>query len=164
MLVLSSGRVIDLLTSRAKYHALKNNGPQQEAEHKALYTLVDIIYRNRDENGKPKLGWTEYDYVFSGYTLADIHLAKDWSQAEKAELHYWVTQNTQKLYIETARRRLVTNQLQLSLKSYSAPESLYSSLYERIETMTLQQAEARQWMSTINNMQQLGIRKEEIIW
>jgi len=164
MLLLSSGRVVDLLTSRAKYHALKKNGPQLEAGHKALYALVDIIYRRRDENGKPKLGWTEYDYVFSGYTLADIYLAKDWSQAEKAELNYWITQDTQKLYIETARRRLVANQPQLSLKSYSAPECLYSALYERIKSLTLQQAVAKQWLATINNMQQLGIRKEEILW
>ena len=128
MLLLTSGRIIDLVTDRAKYHALENNGPQPDVEHKALYALVDIVYRHRDDNGNPKRGWTEFDFDFSGYTLADIPKAMDWSDAEKAELYLWITRDVQKQRIETARRRLVDNQQQLTRETYSAPEKLENSL------------------------------------
>jgi len=164
MLLLTSGRIIDLVTDRAKYHALENNGPQPDVEHKALYALVDIVYRHRDDNGNPKRGWTEFDFDFSGYTLADIPKAMDWSDAEKAELYLWITRDVQKQRIETARRRLVDNQQQLTRETYSAPEKLFSTLQNRIKALPLNYASAGQWLATISNMQQLGIRREEFIW
>jgi len=164
MLLLSTGRIIDLSTDRAKYHALKQHGPLPGAAHRDLYSLIDIIYRHRNAQGDPRLGWTEYDYDFSAYTLADIHLATDWSETEKIELYRWVKGDAQKQQIETARRRLVENQQKLSVKHFSAPHSLYSSLYVRLDTLSLQQANTKQWLATINNMQQSGIRQEEVIW
>ncbi|MFK5986618.1 MAG: hypothetical protein QM479_14505, partial [Pseudomonadota bacterium] len=164
MQILTSGRIVDLSTDRAKYHALKYDAPLPELEHRALYHLVDIIYRFRDNKGLPKRGWTEYDYVFSGYTLADIYKIKDWSRDEKSEFYQWINQDTQKLQIKTALRRLVDNQQQLSVKQYSAPEALYSSLQIRLQALHLAKASVKQWLATINNMQQSGLRQEEIIW
>ena len=164
MLTLSSGRIVDISTDRAKYHALNNRGPAADAEHRTLYSLVDIIYRHRDKDDITKTGWTEYDYVFSGYTLANLYQIKDWSHHEKSELLNWVSQPSQRQRIETARRRLVDNQVQLSSKHYSAPQHLYSSLLTRLKAIPLQRASVSQWQATLHNMQQSGIRQEEIIW
>jgi len=164
MLLLASGRAVDISTDRCKFNALKHNGPAPDAEHRALYVLVDVIYRLRDDDGNVKRGWTEYDYTFSGFTLADIHLADDWSNDEKSELLSWVAQQPQKIRIENARRRLVDHQTQLSSKHNSSPQFLYSLLRQRIQVLTLSRASASQWQSTINNMQQTGLRQEEITW
>jgi len=161
MLLLSSGRIVDLVTVRAKYHALKKLAPRPDVEHKALYGLVDVVYRKRDENGEPKRGWTQYDYDYSGYTLDQLHSALDWNEAEKSKLYRWVSEDAQRQHIETVRRRLVDNQEQLSVKYYSAPAKLYSILYKRITALSLQKAKIKQWRSTIKNMQ---LRGEELIW
>lgn len=162
MLCLRSGRVVDLSTNRAKYHALTHRGPAPDANHRALYKLVDVIYRKKHDNGTPRLGWTENDYFFSGYTLADIYSATDWSDEEKAELYRWASEHLQKQRIETCRRRLVEHQPQLSVKYYSAPRSLYSHLQQQLKALPLQRASAQQWRATIDNMQ--GIRQEEVSW
>ncbi|MCW8932666.1 MAG: hypothetical protein OQL19_20825, partial [Gammaproteobacteria bacterium] len=164
MLILTTGRIVDLSTERCKYHALKYHGPAPDADHKLLYSLVDIIYRFRDKDGIPKRGSTEYDYIYSGYTLADVFKANDWTDIEKKELFKWISEKTQKTLIETARRRLVDNQTQLSVKSHPAPRSLFSSLYERIKQISQTQASVTHWQTTIKNMQRSGIRQEETIW
>lgn len=164
MLLLASGRLVDISTNRAKLHALKNHGPASDAEHKALYPLVDVLYRLHDEQQNPKGGWTEYDYSYSGYTLESIKRADDWSAEEKAELSRWISQDTQKQLIETARRRLIDKQTQITAKYYKTPQSLYSLLVKRLENLPLYRASTQQWLSTINNMQQSGMRQEELFW
>jgi hypothetical protein len=164
MLLLPSGRVVDLSTDRAKYHALRQSGPGPNAAHKELYTLVDVIDRRRDGQGDPCLGWTEHDYQFSGYTLADIRSAPDWLEADKSALFTWLDHDDQRRRIETARRRLTDNQPLLSSKINSSPQRLYSVLQRRINALPLQQASAEQWRATINNMVTTGIREEEILW
>ena len=164
MLILSSGRVVDISTDRARYHALKRHNMAADVKHRALYPLVDIIYRHRDEDLIPQKGWTEYDYIFSGYTLGDLYQLWDWSQQEKNELLDWVALPTQKQRIETVRRRLVEHSNPLSSKHYSAPQHLYSVLLERLKALPLQRASVSQWQATIHNLQQSGIRQEEITW
>ena len=164
MLLLSSGRAVDLSTHRAKYHALRLRGPAVNAQHRALYALVDVIIRHKDDNDLPRSGWTEFDYVYSGYTLATIHREVDWSDAEKSELRSWALKTTQRQRIETARRRLLKNQSALSVKQSSAPQNLYSLLLKRLEVLPLQAATADHWLATIQNMQQSGLREEEINW
>ena len=164
MLILPSGRIIDLSTDRSKYHALRQQGVRPASAHRKLYSLVDIIYRRINESGKPKSGWTEYDYEFSGYTLDTIHLASDWSEEDRNALANWVQQNDQRRRIETARRRLIDNQQQLSVKLYSPPQHLYSLLQHRLVNMPLQRATAEQWLATIDNNKQRGVREEEIQW
>lgn len=164
MLVLTSGRHIDLSTDRSKHHALRQPGVGPAASHRQLYSLVDIIYRRTDDEGNPKLGWTEYDYDFSGYTLDTVRYASDWTEADKAALYQWSQQAPQRQRIETVRRRLIDSQQQLSVKLYSAPQHLYSVLQKRLIDLPLPRATAEQWLATINNMKQSGVREDEIQW
>lgn len=164
MVELPSGKVIDLSTDRSKYHALRQKGIGPHSEHRKLYALVDIVYRKFNDNGKPKQGWTEYDYEYSAYTLDSVRHASDWSDEDKAVLFRWVQQDDQCRRIETARRRLVEKQQQLSVKSYSSPRHLYSLLRRRLSKLSQQRATAAQWLATINNQKQKGLREEEIHW
>lgn len=164
MIILPSGRIVDLSCNRSKYHALRHGGVGPDSEHRKLYSLVDIIYRHSNEWGKPKTGWTEYDYDYSGYTLDTVRLAVDWSEEDKAALAEWTQQKNQRYTIEIARRRLIDNQKQISVKNYSAPEHLYSVLHERLSKLPMQSASAEQWLATINNYKKNGVREEEIQW
>jgi len=164
MMVLPSGRIIDLSTDRCKHHALRQQGVDPDSPHRKLYPLVDIIYRRRDDEGTARRGWTEYDYEFSGYTLDTVRAASDWSDEDKTALFSWVKQDIQYRRIETARRRLIDIQQQLSVKLYSSPQHLYSLLQRRLQKLPQQQATAAQWLATINNFKHSGLREEEIHW
>lgn len=164
MIVLPSGRIVDISTDRSKYHALRQPGVCPTSTHRKLYSLVDIIYRRVDESGNVKRGWTEYDYDFSGYTLDTVRFTNDWSEDDKVALFKWCVQDDQYRRIETARRRLIDNQHQLSVKLYSSPQHLYSLLQQRLINMPLQHATAKQWLATVHNFKQHGVREEEIQW
>lgn len=164
MIVLPSGRLIDLSTDRAKYHALRQHDVSSTSAHRKLYALVDIVYRRTDNAGNPKRGWSEYDYEFSGYTLDTVRFAEDWAEQDKTALCHWLQEKDQKRQIETARRRLNDNQQNLSVKTYSSPQYLYSLLEKRLNNLPLQRASAAQWHATIINMKQKGLRDEEIQW
>lgn len=164
MMELPSGRVVDLSTDRARYHALMKKGISPDIEHRKLYALVDVVYRKLDEHGKAKRGWSEYDYEYSAYTLDSVRFADDWTEKDKKALSHWAKQKDQRQRIETARRRLNDNQQQLSVRRYSSPEHLYSLLKKRLNALPLKSARARQWLATINNLKQKGVREEEIQW
>ena len=164
MLLLPSGLAVGLSTNRAKYHALRKRHHGSKVKHWDLYPLVDIIIRHIDASGEIRRGWTEYDYHFSGYTLADIHLLTDWSSEDKNALRHWIKQPEQYLRIEATRQRLEPFQNKLSTLINPAPDQLYSALKKRIEKLPQQSAPAMQWLATINNMRQTGIRKDEIDW
>lgn len=164
MLRLPSGRVVDLSTDRARYHALRRPGVGPRAQHRQLHALVDVVYRHLDVHGTPSQGWTEFDYEYSGYTLAEVRHAPDWSEADKAALSRWAAEHSQRLCIETARRRLNDNQPQLSVKYNSSPKHLYSLLQQRLTTLPLQRASVQQWRATVGNLQRQGVREEEIHW
>jgi len=164
MMVLPSGRVVDISTDRSKYHALQHSGISSTSSHRKLYSLVDVIYRKQDDSGVIKQGWTEYDYEFSGYTLDSVRFAGDWSKADKAELFNWIKQKEQQHRIESTRRRLTNNQEHLSVKHYSSPQHLYSLLRSRLQALPQKRASVTQWLSTIRNMKQNGIREKEIKW
>lgn len=164
MLVLPSGRVIDLSTDRARYHALRHPGVAPDSSHRELYALVDVVYRRRDDAGNPRRGWTEYDYDYSGYTLDTLRLAADWTDADKTALYRWAQQDTRRRLIETARRRLAENQHHLSARHHSAPQRLYSLLRQRLAALPQARAGAMQWLATIDNMTRQGVRAEEIHW
>ncbi|HHO58635.1 MAG TPA: hypothetical protein ENJ64_00230 [Thiotrichales bacterium] len=162
--VLPSGKVAGLSTDRCKYHALRQQGVDPAVPHRQLYPLVDITCHRLDETGRPKQGKTEYDYVFSGDTLASVLFADDWSDEDRKALLGWASQEDQQRYIETARRRLIDDQRQHSVKLYSSPRHLYSLLQQRLKKLPLQRASAHQWLATINNLKKNGVREEEITW
>lgn len=164
MLLLPSGKVIDLSTNRSKHHALRHQGVESTSAHSQLYSLVDIIYRHIGESGNVKMGWTEYDYDYSGYTLDSVRFVNDWTEEDKTAIASWVKEADQIRVIETARRRLIDIQEQLSVKTYSAAKQLYSILQQRLMNIPLQRATAEQWQATISNQKQNGIREEEIQW
>jgi len=164
MIILPSGRVVDLSSHRSKYHALRLGGAGPDSTHRHLYALVDIIYRKLNDAGKPKMGWTEYDYQYSGYTLDTVRMAMDWSDEDKSALFNRVQQDSPRRVIETARRRLINIQKYLSVKSYSAPHHLYLVLKERLIKLPLQRATAEQWLATIYNQKKKGVGDEEIQW
>jgi len=164
MMVLPSGKVIDLSADRSKYHALRQRGVDATAPHRRLYSLIDIIYRQLDGSGTPRRGNTEFDYTFSGYTLDTVFFASDWSEEDKAVLSSWAQQDEQYRRIETARRRLIEDQQQRSVKLYSSPQHLYSLLQHRLIDLPLKKATSEQWLATISNQTKKGVREEEIYW
>lgn len=164
MLALPSGKIIDLSTDRAKYHALREPGIIPSSAHSALYTVVDIIIRHKGAKGAVCRGWTEFDYHYSGHTLASVHKAKDWDESDKAELFKWIRQPDQCRIIETARRRLADNQNQLSVKHHSAPQQLFSLLDNRFSNLPQKRATVQQWLATLINMKKSGVREDEIQW
>ena len=164
MIILPSGRVVDLSSHRSKYHALRLGGVGLNSSHRHLYGLVDIIYRALNEAGKPKMGWSEFDYHYSGYTLDTVRKAADWSDEDKSALFNWVQQDDQRRLIETTRRRLIEKQKYLSVKTYSAPQHLYRILEERLIKLPLQRATAEQWLATIYNQKKKGVSDDEIHW
>lgn len=164
MMILPSGRIIDLSIHRSKYHALRVGAIGPNSNHRKLYALVDIIYRHLNESGKAKLGWTEYDYDYSGYTLDTVRHATDWSDEDKTALFKWVQHEDQRRVIEAARRRLIKNQKYLSVKSYSAPQHFYRVLEDRLIKLPLQRATAEQWLATIFNQKKKGVSEDEIQW
>ncbi|MDT8282637.1 MAG: hypothetical protein RQ982_07465 [Gammaproteobacteria bacterium] len=129
-----------------------------------LYSLVDVIYRKCDDTGVPKRGWTEYDYEFSGYTLDTVRYDSDWNEEDLSALYTWAKLDDQRRHIETARRRLVDNQKQLSVKQYSSPLHLYSLLQQRLLDLPMQRTTAEHWLATINKLKHRGVREEEIEW
>ena len=46
MLCLSSGKIVDLSTDRAKYHALRNQGPGPDAHHQFIATETQKAIRS----------------------------------------------------------------------------------------------------------------------
>lgn len=164
MLILPSGRVIDITTDRAKYHALQHSGITPGASIRQLFALVDIVYRYRDSEGDIKRGWTEHDYEFSGYTLDSVRFARDWDSTDKTELQRWLQLKEQQQRINTARRRLHDEQKHLSARHYSAPRYLYSLLEKRIRHLPMQRATAAHWHATIEKFKQSGLKEEEIHW
>ncbi|MDH5358974.1 MAG: hypothetical protein OEX03_00360 [Gammaproteobacteria bacterium] len=164
MLTLPSGMVVDLSADRARFHALQKQGAWDSGRCSDLYPLVDVVIRYRDENGVVRRGWTEYDYEYSGYTIADLHHAQDWTEEDKSQFFVWLHEAIPKQTIKSASRRLVDGQNEYSVKSISAPRHLYSLLRKRIQKLKLSQASAAQWLATLLNMQRQGIRAEELEW
>ncbi|MDH5257339.1 MAG: hypothetical protein OEX07_05010, partial [Gammaproteobacteria bacterium] len=164
MLILPSGKIIDLSTDRAKYHALRDPGITSESAHRALYAVVDVVNRHKNIDDMPCRGWTEFDYHYSGYTIASIRLSENWSDEDKAAIFQWVQLPNQIRVIETARRRLTDNQNFFSIKEHSSPRHLYSLLKKRLCALSLQRTTAKQWQATISNFKKNGVREEEIQW
>ncbi|MCW9055850.1 MAG: hypothetical protein OQK47_04435 [Gammaproteobacteria bacterium] len=164
MLQLPSGLVVDISTNRTKYHALKKQHKGPDVTHQELYPLVDIIIRYKSPLNVIKRGWTEYDYYYSSHTLADICHLTDWPEDDKQALRSWIKLPEQRQRIELTRRRLVPEQHLLSTKLNSSPQYLFSLLKKRLENISLNSANSKQWLATIYNMQQTGMRNEEIKW
>ena len=163
MLLLPSHKVVDIATDRARYHALRSHRFQVGDSFTQLYQLVDVIYRHC-ESPHNLHDCPVYDFQYSGYTVADIASASDWSDEDKSALLEWLEQPEQMRRIEMVRRRLDKDLAQLSVKTDVSPQQLFSSLQQRILKLPMNKASAAQWRATVLNMKKSGLREEEIRW
>lgn len=158
---LPSGQFVGISSVRARYHATRLNvRVTHETPHTRLYKLVDIISAN-EPNDPVAL---KSNYHFTGYTLADSHWLNKQTCADKNYFLDWLQQSSTQYEIEGARRKLIYDELPDSIHSFAYPEMFYSSLVESIQHLPMKKAPVKQWFATINNLQRIGIRQDEIHW
>jgi len=163
MLVLANDWVVDISVDRARYHALRRH-IGNDATHRQLYDVVDVVLRKRDKDGVIKRGWTEYDYDYSGYTAADIAKVTTWPDQIKTQFYEWLRQGQQVRKIDSVKRRLEGCHQGLTIKLNSSPQHLFSSLRRRLAALPLKRATVSQWRATIKNLENNGLKHDELQW
>lgn len=159
MPALPSGRYVDIMSDRARYHAartglrIKNDTP-----HARLYALVDILVE------RPRAKNTARQFGFSGHTLDDARWLRKWGAEDRASFLSWVREAPQVRLIEQARRRVLADDNQPRERVFEYPERLYSGLRQRVEHMDLPRATPEHWRRTLLNLRQDGIKNEELHW
>lgn len=156
MLRLPSGRVVGIMSERARMHASRLQlRVSHKTPHHQLYPLIDILIETPQDSAP--MG-------FSGYTLADAAWLREWPEADRRAFLGWIAEPAQKTRVEHARRRLLAEEGVPKERLYPYPERLYSRLCRRLQGLGLRRASGEQWLHTLKNMQQQGIRREEIEW
>src|SRR5512143_802618 len=160
MPVLPSGRVVGIMSERARYHAARLKLHITEATpHRELYSLIDIlIHAPRGTHGSGS------DYHFSGYTLTDVRLFNQWDERDRQFFFKWLTEPAQISTIELARQRLLLEKEAPKEHIYPYPARLYSVLQRRVAALELRSATPAQWKRTLLNMRQSGLRRDELDW
>jgi hypothetical protein len=163
MIPLPNGLTAGISNIRARYHALRlNRRITHKTPHRELYGLVDIVI---DPNPDQQLPYHYTPrYRFTGHTLADLTTVKNWTPDDHHAFWTWLRQDDQIRTIEQARNRIISDDFPSLEQSFSYPQRLYSRLIRLIETMALQRASAKQWRNTLLNLNQHGVREEEISW
>lgn len=155
MPILSSGQAFEISSQRARYHATRLNiHVHRDTPHRQLYKLVDIVI---PVNRKTR-------YQFSGLTLADEDWLHSLIVADQRCLLDWLEESHVRYEIEGARRKLIYDDLPAAITSHPYPEYLYSSLRKLVSAIPVTCMPARQWQQTLMNLQQKGIRQEELKW
>ncbi len=157
---LPSGRYVDIMAERARYHA-RRRGLRIHAgtPHQQLYPLIDILV-DPTHNSHGCRGCT----TFSGYTLADRAWINEWQEGDRRFFLDWLREESQVRAIEQARTRLLAERATTHEELHDYPSRLYSSLRRRIEALPQPRATAEQWRHTLNNMCRKGLRREELEW
>ncbi len=154
MLHLPSGRIVGIMSERARMHANRLHlRITAKTPHHQLYPLIDILQQAAPGS-----------VDFSGHTLADTAWRHEWSEVDRRAFLAWLNEPGQRQCIEQARRRLLAEESGPKEQSYPYPERLYSRLCQRIEALGMTRASATQWRHTLHNLQQQGIRREELLW
>ncbi|MGD8910799.1 MAG: hypothetical protein PVI92_15770, partial [Chromatiales bacterium] len=125
-----------------------------------LYRLVDVVEKRTVHPWLPG----NPGYRFSGKTLDKLPGLPGWSAADRRVFEAWLRQDEQVREIEMVRRRLVQDELPLTVHEFDYPRQLYSALTQRIEAHSMHRASPRQWRQTLLNMRRTGIRQEELEW
>lgn len=163
MIPLPSGKIVGISNIRARYHALRlNRKVDDSTSHHDLYDLIDIV-ANPDKSKQLPFHFHP-GFHFTGHTLAELANIDSWTQEDRQVFGDWLSQDEQIRLIEQTRRRLFSGELPLVEQRYNYPEMLYSLLQRRITALPMRRASVRQWRNTLQNMQQRGIREEEIKW
>lgn len=160
MPVLPSGRVVGIMSERARFHAARLKlRVTDSTPHHQLYPLVDILLeQTRDANAASQ------SYGFSGYTLADLNWINQWEERDRRFFLSWIRETSQVRTIEQARCRLLVEKAIPREQVHAYPARLYSQLKRRIEVMPMRRASALQWQRTLLNMKREGVRREELDW
>jgi len=157
---LPSGRYVDILPERARYHARRLKlRVNERTSHLQLYPLVDILI-DVTNNSHGCRGCT----TFSGHTLGDRKWINEWSPEDRRFFLNWLQEESQVRIIEQARVRLLANRAVHKEELHDYPNSLYSILRNRISALPMMRATADQWRRTLLNMKRDGIRREELDW
>ena len=160
MAILPSGTEVGISSDRARFHAaefglrVKASTPVSR-----LYGLIDILISHPRDSVADIKG-----YGFSGYTLADTHWIGKWEAADRRFFRDWIRQPAQVQVIELARRRVLAEDSKPKQRVYDYPERLYGGLRARIAALNVSRASAAQWRSTVLNLKQKGVRREELDW
>ncbi len=158
MPILPSGRNVDIMSERARFHAARLNlRVTERTPHHQLYRLVDILVAGHDEGHGQEFG-------FSGYTLADARWLNRWSEVDRRRFLDWIREPAQVRIIEMARRRLLAEEGVPRERVYAYPARLYSMLERRLAALPLQRADSTQWRRTLLNLKHDGLRREELDW
>lgn len=158
MPVMPSGRYVDIMSERARYHAARQRiRVTEKTPHHHLYPLIDILVE-QDSGGSDK------SFGFSGYTLANLNWIGQWPDGDRQFFFNWIREDNQVRTIEQARRRLMAESEVPREQSYPYPRRLYSVLRRRIEAMPMRRASATQWQRTLLNLKRDGLRQEELDW
>jgi hypothetical protein len=161
MISLPSGRIAGITSIRARYHALRlNQSVTTKTPRQALYRLVDVVERRTAHPWLPG----NPGYRFSGETLDKLPGISGWSVADRRVFEAWLRQDAQVREIEAVRRRVVEEELPLTVHEFDYPRQLFSLLAQRIEAHSLRRASPRQWRQTLLNMRRSGVRQEELEW
>lgn len=159
MPVLPSGRFVDITADRARFHAARTGlRVKAKTPHVHLYALVDILVEHPRATGATRR------IDFSGHTLADVGWLRKWDGKDREFFAAWVREAPQFRVIEQARRRLLAEDVKPREYVFDYPERLYSSLRTRVGQLNLPRAKAPQWRQTLLNLQNDGIRPEELEW
>lgn len=157
---LPSGRYVDIMAERARYHARRLRlRITDSTPHQQLYPLIDILVDPTHNHHGCRSCTT-----FSGHTLADRNWINQWQECDRRFFLAWLREESQVRHIEQARARLLAERTTPREKLHDYPQRLYSQLHHRILTLGMQRAPATQWLRTLLNMRNDGIRREELDW
>ena len=157
---LPSGRYVDIMSDRARYHAARLGlRVKPGTPHARLYPFIDILVdhpRAHMSNGR-RLG-------FSGHTLDDVRWLHKWDDADRKAFCAWVREAPQVQTIELARRRLLAEDARPRERVFDYPERLYSTLRHRVAALDLPRAKPEHWRRTLANLCGAGVSREELDW
>lgn len=157
---LPSGRYVEIMSERARYHARRlQRRVTATTPHLQLYPLIDILI-DPSNNAHGCRGCT----TFSGHTLDDRNWINQWEEGDRRFFLDWLREASQVRVIEQARTRLLAESTSPREELHDYPRRLYSQLQGRIDALSMQRATVQQWLRTLLNMRRDGIRREELEW
>lgn len=160
MPVLPSGRFVDIMPERARYHAVQNGlRIKRNSPHVHLYGLVDVLV----DHSHHKKG-TRRRLKFSGHTLNDNRWLGKWEAQDRKFFMDWVREPNQVRIIERARRRVLAEDEIPRVQRFDYAERLFSYLRRRTEQLKLPRAKPKQWRQTLLNLCKDGVGQTELNW
>ncbi len=160
MLQLSDGRLLEIRSDRARYHACRRRiWVDAKLPHRRLYPLIDVLL-NAPSAAPHRQNMTH----FSGHTLGERRWQQQLSGHDRQRLQQWLNEPEQQRVIEMARRRLMAEDSPPLQQHYPHGKGLYSALELRLKRLPQLVAPAQQWHRTLLNLRSDGIRREELDW